>query len=585
MVENCTVFGNGQAGVDGVLSVATTTVRNTVSMNNNPPGNDLLNIAVQENNISEDGTASCGSCLPNRDFTDLAAPGLPPGSGWVMFQSLTTPGSEDFHLRDNPVLNDAQDTAQDLSASFIGDIDAGQRVTLWDVGADDVGAVTAVELVFFEARGLNEAVELSWETGSELDNLGFHLYRSTAPEGPYERITVSVIPGLGSSPEGARYRYLDDELDNGVLYYYELEDIETTGTTERHGPVSATPRTDGGFPDPEEPTGITYGDPTTNALRVIRRGANQVVLELLTNGFYAEPRDDGTVLLSIPEFELLDEENMPAIPVTRPWIDAMAGRKVEIIQVRVESVETVTGFRLAGVEAPEITANRKGTVRTRRRTRRVSSHEGLYPLQSARLLGTGFQGDVKRAQLELAPLSWDGSTGDLLLARRLVVHISFQGVEGNETSLGGARGRRRRGGARAAGRNVIARLATAEKGLHEVRYEDILRGRRGGSTKLRLSRLGEPVAFHIEPPSTRFGPDRSSTSGAKGRRRTHTAPRRSTSSRSARKHRRCKSARRRRLELRPPTIGSDKPTRKIASIRQGSRKQRTCGFGIPSLLR
>ncbi|MFQ5518190.1 MAG: DUF2341 domain-containing protein, partial [Acidimicrobiia bacterium] len=102
-------------------------------------------------------------------------------------------------------------------------------------------ATTEVELASFEAKGLDEAVELRWETASELDNLGFHLYRSSSEEGSYERITETAIPGLGSSPVGAKYDYRDTGLTNGVTYYYKLEDIETTGVTELHGPVSATP--------------------------------------------------------------------------------------------------------------------------------------------------------------------------------------------------------------------------------------------------------------------------------------------------------------------------------------------------------
>jgi hypothetical protein len=88
---------------------------------------------------------------------------------------------------------------------------------------------TAVELMSFTARGVQSAVELEWTTTSELKNLGFHLYRATAEAGPFQRITSTVIPGLGSSPSGASYHYTDSGLDNGTTYYYQLEDIETTG--------------------------------------------------------------------------------------------------------------------------------------------------------------------------------------------------------------------------------------------------------------------------------------------------------------------------------------------------------------------
>ena len=149
----------------------------------------------------------------------------------------TTPSSEDLHITAGSA---AADQGVDLSASFTIDIDNGARSVAWDIGADDIVATTAVELLSFTATGSDASVLLEWETGSELDNLGFHLYRSMAEEGPYERLTASLIPGLGSSPAGARSRYRDTGVTNGVSYFYKLEDIETTGTTSLHGPVSAT---------------------------------------------------------------------------------------------------------------------------------------------------------------------------------------------------------------------------------------------------------------------------------------------------------------------------------------------------------
>ena len=127
-----------------------------------------------------------------------------------------------------------------------------------------------------------------------------------------------MIPGLGSSPVGAKYAYRDAGLTNGVTYYYKLEDIETTGKTELHGPVSATPAADGssGGEEPDDSSSdsgssasssgedgeiswITYGDPSASSLRVVKRDRGGVVLELETAGFYAAPQEDGTVRLEI----------------------------------------------------------------------------------------------------------------------------------------------------------------------------------------------------------------------------------------------------------------------------------------------
>ena len=400
---------------------------------------------------------------------------------------------------------------------------------------------TAVSLSSFTASGYDGEVLLEWQTASELDNLGFHLHRATSDAGPYERITARAIPGLGSSPVGAKYSYRDTGVINGVTYYYKLEDIETTGKTELHGPVSATPgagASESPDPPPESsggereenasPARITYEDPSASSLRVVRRG-RQMILELETGGFYAEPQEDGSVRLTIPEFVEVAEAGAPSTPVRRTWVEALAGRKVKLVSVTARGVETFSGLRPSDAETPEIVASRDGTVRLRQgyggqvrvaprqsRTRqlrsRVSPEGGaLYPSEPARVVSVGFQGDVKKALVELAPLRWDASTGQLLLARRLVVRLSFREREpAEDVSADGRRGRHYRGRRSHDDdeRGVVARLVTTERGLYAVGYEEALgRGRRRTVTasQLRLSRQGKAVAFHLEPDSNRFG--------------------------------------------------------------------------------
>ena len=80
-----------------------------------------------------------------------------------------------------------------------------------------------------------------------------------------------------------------------------LEDIETTGPSERHGPVSVTP-VDGGVetePGGEgelEPSAlITIGKPSENRLRVLEQRAGEVVNSTL-EGSSAEERSDQGVI-------------------------------------------------------------------------------------------------------------------------------------------------------------------------------------------------------------------------------------------------------------------------------------------------
>jgi len=106
--------------------------------------------------------------------------------------------------------------------------------------ADD--APTAVELVWFTAAPAPAAVQLGWETVSEVDNLGFNLYRSDAPDGEYIRLNDDLIPSqLPGSPVGFVYEWIDRGLQPGMTYYYKLESVDFQWRTALYGPVWATP--------------------------------------------------------------------------------------------------------------------------------------------------------------------------------------------------------------------------------------------------------------------------------------------------------------------------------------------------------
>ena len=89
---------------------------------------------------------------------------------------------------------------------------------------------TAVNLIYFKAKG---AVNLSWETATELDNVGYHIWRSSGDG--YERITIYIIPSQGGASWGAVYSYYDPVAPG--IYQYKLEDIEYDGTSTMHGPI------------------------------------------------------------------------------------------------------------------------------------------------------------------------------------------------------------------------------------------------------------------------------------------------------------------------------------------------------------
>jgi hypothetical protein len=101
---------------------------------------------------------------------------------------------------------------------------------------------TAIELSSFTATPKAGTVTLQWSTESEIDNAGFNLYRSESEDGEYTKINTALILAKGSSTQGANYEFTDINVQNRKTYYYKLEDIDLSGKSTMHGPVSGTPR-------------------------------------------------------------------------------------------------------------------------------------------------------------------------------------------------------------------------------------------------------------------------------------------------------------------------------------------------------
>jgi len=95
---------------------------------------------------------------------------------------------------------------------------------------------TAITLVRFQALPQDRGVLLTWETGTEIDNVGFYLYRGKGPEGPFERVNEQLIPATGDPLTGGEYTFLDTRAPSGNIYYV-LEDLDANGTRTSHGPI------------------------------------------------------------------------------------------------------------------------------------------------------------------------------------------------------------------------------------------------------------------------------------------------------------------------------------------------------------
>jgi len=70
-------------------------------------------------------------------------------------------------------------------------------------------APTLVELGAFYALAGDGVVAVYWDTLSEADTAGFHLWRKGLEEEEYGRLTETLVPAEGSPTQGASYRFED----------------------------------------------------------------------------------------------------------------------------------------------------------------------------------------------------------------------------------------------------------------------------------------------------------------------------------------------------------------------------------------
>lgn len=107
----------------------------------------------------------------------------------------------------------------------------------WNPGSS---APLAVTLAGFSAVQQGDAVLATWETASELNNLGFNLYRGASAAGPDRQLNATLIPSQSPGSSGGYAYTWEDRADlaPGATYFYWVEDVDISGAATMHGPVS-----------------------------------------------------------------------------------------------------------------------------------------------------------------------------------------------------------------------------------------------------------------------------------------------------------------------------------------------------------
>jgi hypothetical protein len=138
-----------------------------------------------------------------------------------------------------------------------------------------------VDLLTLEAFALDGSIEVRWTTASETNNKGFEVQRS---EDTQQFNTIGWVEGRGTRNELSQYRFDDNQVVSGKVYYYRLRQLDYDGQYSFSKVVAAKLTASGAvifeaFPNPyAEVTSLKYilSRPSIITIEIVDAGGRMV---------------------------------------------------------------------------------------------------------------------------------------------------------------------------------------------------------------------------------------------------------------------------------------------------------------------
>lgn len=232
----------------------------------------------------------------------------------------------DVNATNGLYLVEAQTQGSNYSQVSIGSPASGNIPGLTITGA------SAVALTQLMAQARASGVTLTWNTGAEVTNLGYDVWRADTATAPRNRLTTGLIGGLGTDSHGGHYTYTDATAVAGHSYVYWVEDVAFGGGRTLHGPLAVTLPTDShtdvvhwnpsptatpaptgsGTPAPVS-TPTATPDAARDYLSVLSRSDRSITLQLRTPPLTVTT-DGLTKWVALPGLPLTFEPGLPQVP-------------------------------------------------------------------------------------------------------------------------------------------------------------------------------------------------------------------------------------------------------------------------------
>jgi hypothetical protein len=165
---------------------------------------------------TDGGFVACDSVSydePVPDIFHAPAPAPPYGSALSVFNGDDPNGTWNLYA------------VLDCLGTVPGTIGGGWSIT--------ISTPTAARMTSFSAAPAKKGVTVRWRTASEVDTLGFNVYRKTS-SGTLRKVNRALIAAKGAVT-GASYRFVDRSTRAGVVYTYRLQLVDVDGTRSWYG--------------------------------------------------------------------------------------------------------------------------------------------------------------------------------------------------------------------------------------------------------------------------------------------------------------------------------------------------------------
>ncbi|MBC8236129.1 hypothetical protein H8E77_41815 [bacterium] len=185
-------------------------------------GQTLEGYAVFESHGQADGTNDYASVRILQDTTEIDIP-------WYNDENTVGKGQSDPSLDYWSWIAPSSDTYT-LEYSITNDNDPVEpgpiysSHVMFDTTYESTLPVTLSMLT--AVRSQND-VALRWRTETEVNNIGFTIYRSKVKDGKF--VKIGFVKGAGSTGMPTDYEFVDKTTKPGQTYFYYLEDIDVEG--------------------------------------------------------------------------------------------------------------------------------------------------------------------------------------------------------------------------------------------------------------------------------------------------------------------------------------------------------------------